>query len=107
MNAIYRIALTLAIIGAINWGLIGLFDFNLVDAIFGTDTFLSNLIYSLVGLAGLLSLPILAKRFAEERMDGPAMYAEPRPQMEAGEEYEFTEVEKRKTDKNDHNDTIV
>ncbi|HWL24521.1 MAG TPA: DUF378 domain-containing protein [Ureibacillus sp.] len=106
MNTLYKIALTLVIIGAINWGLIGLFDFNLVDALFGVDTFLSNLIYSLVGLAGLLSLPILAKRFEEDRMDSPAVFTEPRPQMEAGEEFEFNESERRKVDRDD-NDTIV
>lgn len=107
MNTIYRIALFLVIVGAINWGLIGLFDYNLVGAIFGVNTFLSNLVYSIVGLAGLLSLPILAKRFEEERMDGPVMYTEPRPQMEAGEEFEFTEVERRRTEKVDNDDTIV
>ncbi len=107
MNTIYRIALFLVIVGAINWGLIGLFDYNLVDAIFGVDTFLSNLIYSIVGLAGLLSLPILAKRFAEERMDGPAVFANREPAMEAGEEFEFTDTNRRRTDKIDDNDKIV
>lgn len=47
------LCLTLSIIGALNWGLIGIFDFNLVSAIFGNATFLSRLIYSLVGLSGL------------------------------------------------------
>lgn len=107
MNTIYRIALFLVIVGAINWGLIGLFDFNLVDALFGVDTFLSNLIYSIVGLAGLLSLPILAKRFAEERMDGPAVFTEPRPQMEVGDEFEFPEMDRRKANRANDDDTIV
>lgn len=106
MNTLYRIALLLVIIGAINWGLIGLFDFNLVAAIFGEDTLASNVVYSLVGLAGLLSLPILAKRFEEDRMDDTAIFAEPRPQMEAGEEFEFTESERQKRSKN-NNDTLV
>ena len=56
MKILSYIALTLVIVGSINWGLIGLLDFNLVDALFGTDSFLSSLIYSLVGLAGLYSL---------------------------------------------------
>ncbi|CAM5196854.1 hypothetical protein UACE39S_02347 [Ureibacillus acetophenoni] len=108
MNTIYRIALTLVIIGAINWGLIGLFDFNLVAAIFGEDTFASNVVYALVGLAGLLSLPILAKRFEEDRMDDTEIFAEPRPQMEAGEEFEFTEAERRRRRNEDiDDDTIV
>ena len=47
------IALTIAIIGAINWGLIGFLDFNLVAAIFGSMTWLSLIIYGLVGVCGL------------------------------------------------------
>ena len=47
------IALTIAIIGAVNWGLIGFFDFNLVAAIFGSMTWLSRIIYALVGVCGL------------------------------------------------------
>lgn len=47
------IALTIAIIGAINWGLIGLFGFNLVAMLFGSMTLLSRIIYTLVGLSGL------------------------------------------------------
>jgi hypothetical protein len=46
-------ALTVTIIGAINWGLIGFFDFNLVAAIFGSMTWLSRIIYGLVGVCGL------------------------------------------------------
>ena len=46
-------ALTLAIICAINWGLIGFFDFNLVASLFGGMSWLSRIIYGLVGLCGL------------------------------------------------------
>jgi hypothetical protein len=51
----------LAIIGALNWGLIGVFNFNLVDAIFGggareATSALSRIIYTLVGVGGLLAL---------------------------------------------------
>lgn len=46
-------ALTIAIIGAINWGLIGFFSFDLVAFIFGNMTWLSRIIYALVGLSGL------------------------------------------------------
>lgn len=45
--------LTLVIIGALNWGLIGAFKFDLVEAIFGEMTVMSRIIYSLVGLSGL------------------------------------------------------
>ena len=54
------LALLLVIIGALNWGLIGLFNFDLVAALFGGQTsFLSRIVYSLVGLAGLYSITFL------------------------------------------------
>lgn len=54
------LALLLVIIGALNWGLIGLFNFDLVATLFGGQTsFLSRIIYSLVGLAGLYSITFL------------------------------------------------
>lgn len=49
-------ALTIAIIGAINWGLIGLFRFDLVAFIFGDMSWLSRIIYVIVGLCGLYLL---------------------------------------------------
>lgn len=55
-----RIALMLAIIGALNWLLVGLFQFDLVAAIFGgQNSFLSRAVYTLVGIAGIASLPLL------------------------------------------------
>ncbi len=47
------IALTIAIIGAVNWGLIGFLDFNLVATIFGSMSWISRIIYALVGICGL------------------------------------------------------
>lgn len=47
------IALTIAIIGAINWGLIGFFSFDLVALIFGNMSWISRIIYALVGISGL------------------------------------------------------
>ena len=55
-------ALTLTIIGAINWGLIGIFNFNLVDTIFGAMSVISRIIYALVGIAGLYSIKFLFNR---------------------------------------------
>ncbi|MCS6818268.1 MAG: DUF378 domain-containing protein [Blastocatellia bacterium] len=56
------IALVLIIVGALNWGLWGIFQFDLVAAIFGGNTaFLSRVIYTVVGLAGIYSLTLLAK----------------------------------------------
>ncbi len=62
MKVIDTIALVLIIIGAINWGLIGLFKFNLVDAIFGTMSALSRIIYTLVGISGLWGIKLLFDR---------------------------------------------
>ena len=53
MKVIHSLAMILAIIGAVNWGLVGLFQFDLVAAIFGPASMLSRLVYSLVGLAGV------------------------------------------------------
>ncbi|MDM0009516.1 DUF378 domain-containing protein [Variovorax sp. J22G73] len=54
------IALVLMIVGAINWGLVGAFNFDLVAAIFGSGTMASRAVYVLVGLGGLwgLTLPM-------------------------------------------------
>ncbi len=59
MKVIDKIALALVIIGAINWGLIGIFNFNLVAAIFGDMTVLSRIIYGLVGISGLWGIKLL------------------------------------------------
>ena len=59
MKVIDTIALLLVIIGALNWGLIGIFNFNLVDTIFGTGSMLSRIIYTLVGIAGLVNIYLL------------------------------------------------
>lgn len=53
------LSLILVIIGALNWGLIGLLNFDLVAAIFGQQSLLSRIVYSLVGLAGLYSITFL------------------------------------------------
>lgn len=59
-------ALTISIIGAVNWGLIGFFDFNLVAALFGSMTWLSRIVYALVGLCGLYLISFYARdRIAE------------------------------------------
>ncbi len=61
-------ALVLVIIGAINWGSVGLFGFDLVAALFGGQAALmSRIIYSLVGLAGIWSITLLFKSKEEKR----------------------------------------
>lgn len=54
-------ALVIAVIGAINWGLIGLFRLDLVEWIFGDMTWLSRIIYVLVGLSGLYLLSFFGR----------------------------------------------
>lgn len=53
INTIDWLALTLTIVGGINWGLVGAFDFNLVDTLFGEGSALSRIVYVLVGLSAL------------------------------------------------------
>lgn len=60
------IALILSIIGSLNWGLVGLFKFDLVAWIFGgQDALLSRVIYTLVGIAGLWCITMLFRRGKE------------------------------------------
>ena len=59
MKVIDKIALVLIIIGAINWGLVGIFNFNLVDVIFGAMSIISKIIYILVGISGLWAIKLL------------------------------------------------
>ena len=65
MSLIQRIALILTVIGAINWGLIGFFQFDLVAFLFGgQDAIISRVVYALVGIAGLINIGLL---FAPDR----------------------------------------
>ena len=59
MKVIDKIALLLFIIGAINWGLIALFKFDLVAALFGEMSVLSRIVYGLVGISGLWGIRLL------------------------------------------------
>ena len=54
-------ALTIAIIGAINWGLIGFFKFDLVAFLFGNLTVLSRIIYAVVGICGLYLISVYGR----------------------------------------------
>ena len=63
MQLLKKIALVLIIIGAINWGLIGLFGFNLVETLFGIDTILTKIVYILVGISGIIDITLLFDDF--------------------------------------------
>lgn len=56
MTVLNKVTLVLLIVGGLNWGLVGLFNFDLVAAIFGEMSLLSRLVYSLVGLSALFQL---------------------------------------------------
>lgn len=53
VKAIDRLLFTLVAVGGLNWGLVGLFDFNLVDTIFGVDSLLARVVYIVVGISAL------------------------------------------------------
>ena len=61
MHIIQRIALILVIVGAINWGLIGIFNFDLVAWLFGTMTLLSRIVYGLVGISALWAITFFSR----------------------------------------------
>ncbi len=61
MKVLYYIALTLVIIGALNWLLIGLFEFDLVATLFGEMSLFSRIVYSLVGISGIISFGLYTK----------------------------------------------
>ncbi|MEJ8764408.1 DUF378 domain-containing protein [Oceanobacillus sp. HCA-5259] len=70
MHTLRKIALALVIIGAINWGLIALFQFDLVASIFGGQAAgLSRLVYGLVGLSGLICLSFFFDPETDTDMD--------------------------------------
>jgi len=62
-----RLALVLVIIGALNWLLVGLFNYDLVAGIFGAGSFVSNVIYTLVGISGLYAITLLFRESAPVR----------------------------------------
>jgi len=61
MKILYYISLTLVIIGALNWLLIGIFNFDLVATLFGNMSIFTRIIYSLVGIAGIISIGLYTK----------------------------------------------
>lgn len=59
MVTLQKIALVFTIIGALVWGMIGLFDFNLVEALFGNVYIVARIIYIIVGVCGLINIGLL------------------------------------------------
>lgn len=65
MNTLYKTSLVLSIIGAINWGLVGLFNFNLVEYLLGDGSLITRIVYVLVMASGLITIGIFTKNLDE------------------------------------------
>lgn len=91
MSVLSRIALALVIIGALNWGLIGFFRFDLVATLFGgQDAFLSRVVYGLVGISGLICIGLLFKPDEEvDTVPDRRRFSNPNYGTEFGEEPDF------------------
>jgi len=63
MQTLQKVALVFIIIGALNWGLVGLFDFNLVETLFGIDNVITRIVYVLVGISGIIDISLLFEDF--------------------------------------------
>ena len=102
MSVLSRIALALVIIGGINWGLIGFFQWDLVASLFGgQEEFLSRLVYGLVGLSALVCLGLLFKSEEENSTatDQSSRFSNPNLRTEFGEEPDFTKEQDAKLKK--------
>ena len=61
MNTLFKSALVISIIGCINWGLVGLLNFNLVEYLLGDGSLLTRIVYVLVMISGLVTAGIFTK----------------------------------------------
>lgn len=59
MTTLQKICLVITIIGGLNWGLVGLLDFNIIDAIFTAGSVISRIIYSIVGITSIINIGII------------------------------------------------
>ena len=67
METLQKILLVITIVGAVNWGLIGLFDFDLVAFIFGNMSLFTRVIYTVVAVCGLVNIGILFNHLEETK----------------------------------------
>ena len=74
MNILEKIALVFTIIGGINWGLVGIFDWNLVEAVFGTGSVVTRIVYIVVAVSALINILLLFMRLDESQYDYNADY---------------------------------
>ena len=66
MNTLQKACLVITIIGALNWGFIGLLDINIIESVFGVGSVIARVIYSIVGLTGLIIVGILFTHLDED-----------------------------------------
>ena len=66
MNTLQKACLVITIIGALNWGCIGLLDINIIESVFGVGSVIARVIYSIVGLTGLINVGILFTHLDED-----------------------------------------
>jgi len=69
-NALDWVSMVLLIVGGLNWGLVGLFNFDLVAALFGEMSIISRLVYILVGISAIY-LAVEAVRWSSQKMPAP------------------------------------
>lgn len=67
METLQKILLVITIVGAVNWGLIGLFDFDIVAFIFGNMSLLTRIVYTVVAVCGLVNIGILFNHLEETK----------------------------------------
>ncbi len=66
METLQKVALVLVIIGALNWGLVGLFEFDLVASIFGSATnIIAKIVYIIIAICGIINIGILFKHIED------------------------------------------
>lgn len=61
MNTLFKTTLVLSIIGCVNWGLVGLLNFNLVEYLLGDGSLITRIVYVIVMVSGLINIGILTK----------------------------------------------
>lgn len=67
METVQKILLVITIIGAINWGLVGILDIDLVSTLFGVQTFFTRVVYTLVGICGIVNIGLLLSHIEYEK----------------------------------------
>ena len=68
LNTLYKVCLALLIVGGLNWGLIGILNFDLVAFIFGEGSLLSRIVYTIVGVSAVCAIPALFSGSEDEDM---------------------------------------